>query len=398
MSLVNTLRLAIKNVFDNFSRFIMTALAIILLSIIIITLSNVSYYYKKNLDKNLLQSINESGTEISFSVYSDKNSKKLDQLNGEDIEKFVAKATELNIISECKLQLKSNKHMGFLDNSENSIYLDPYIPGVTMYGGNPTFIKGENWDNINDDNFGIWISESESRDYGINLLDTINLTLYGNKHEFVVRGIVDTDKISYINYKYFDISEITIYGYENQYDDLSIIKSLNNLKEIGFTDGSYISGFTLTEYSQTRHMFLITLGVFAFLILLCIIFSFGCINNTLKISVESNNRSIGILKALGMKNKNLYFYVFSQVEIIIIISTLAATLLSYIIAKFSLGFILDNIFQFWDITYYVIIKNFNFLLPLLNILIMTVVVVLGAYKTLFSYFNNDSISIINGVL
>ncbi|MFA6866893.1 MAG: FtsX-like permease family protein [Clostridia bacterium] len=389
MKTTSIIKLASKNLYQNFSRSILTLISIILLSIVIMTLCNLSYYYKENGVKNILDYNKEYGIEVNLGIgYDNRGNAKIEKLDNAHITEFVEGTEKLNILYEYKFAWKY-LNLG-------SMNVVPYLGGATAFEGNPPLISGEYWKSEDRGQNFIWIEKEISQSQNLKIDDIMTATMNDSDYEFIVKGIVDDD-VNYIDYKYFDIKRISIYDKVNKYENLSISRKLEKFKETAHAN-TQIGGYTINCYHETKFMVLFIAGVCGFLTLLCILLSIGCILNTLKISIEDNNNSIGIMKALGMRNSKIYQYILAQVGILIIIGTLIATFIAWLIAKLTLSKQLAILLEFigYNISNH-IITGFYFLVSLFNILILALFVSLGSLKMLRKYFRKNAIIIMQEV-
>jgi ABC-type lipoprotein release transport system permease subunit len=385
--------LAAKNLYHNFSRSLLTLLSITLLSIIILTMCNLSYYYNLNNDTDLDNEIKENGIEVSLAVDCDnKGNCIIERLPQEDIVDFIEKTKELNIFQEYSFYYRNSGNCYFEDTGRCINFKPCLVEELMILEGKPDVISGEYW---TEEDFGqdyIWLSEEVSLAQNKMVGDAVTVNIYGTSCNFIVKGIVDEN--CYIDYKYLFLNSVTVIDDVNDYD-ISIIKTLKTLKKTEYENAS-VEGITLEIYNFSVFYKLFVIGICMFLTLLCILLSMGCILNTLKISIEDNDTTIGIMKALGMRNRSIFLYIISQIFIIVIIATILSTFISYLIAKFTLNIQLGIILEMFSYGASKII-GFNFLLPLLNIFILFVAVFLGSLKILKKYLKKDAITLIQEV-
>ncbi len=101
------------------------------------------------------------------------------------------------------------------------------------------------------------------------------------------------------------------------------------------------------------------------------------------------------MKALGMRNKDIYFYILSQTGLIVVIASFISALISWLIANFTLAEQIQIIYDiFGGYEGLKLRTGFNFLLPLLNIVILIVSITLGALKMLFRHFKRPPVVIL----
>ncbi len=59
--------------------------------------------------------------------------------------------------------------------------------------------------------------------------------------------------------------------------------------------------------------------------LVVLLLSIGCVANSIQITVEQNAQFFGVMKAIGMRNSNLYFIIYTQAVIIILATIITAS-------------------------------------------------------------------------
>lgn len=72
MRTTSIMRLSAKKFFNNFSNTVSTLITITLLSMVIMTLCNLGYYYKINTDADIINYNKENGIEVALYVETDK--------------------------------------------------------------------------------------------------------------------------------------------------------------------------------------------------------------------------------------------------------------------------------------------------------------------------------------
>ncbi|MEG1646958.1 MAG: FtsX-like permease family protein [Clostridia bacterium] len=140
--------------------------------------------------------------------------------------------------------------------------------------------------------------------------------------------------------------------------------------------------------------FNIALGLCVTLILITFLLCIGCMLNSLKINIENNLQLIGILRALGMRNKDINIFFIFQIVLLTVIGTLIAMFFAWIIGLFSLkfliNFVLEMIFNSFST---IVVTGFNFLFSLCNILIL-IFLSFMSFLMLRNYFKKSIISIL----
>ncbi|HHU43120.1 MAG: ABC transporter permease [Bacillota bacterium] len=384
-------QLAAKDLFQNFSRSILLLITATILSVVILTLINFAYYFYRTSKDFVMDIIKTQGVEatieVSYVVYRINDIENY-YLKDSDLDDFIEKTQEMGILYEYEFD-----SIGFGFYSEEEVTLRPYLGGKEMYDGNPPLVDGAYWQTDDIGMNHIWISNALANTHGLGVGDRISLNI--NKaanREFIIKGVVESEE-SYIDYHFLDISSLTVFDRVNEYQNLSVAKEIKKISKE--TDTIIIGGLTYIVYTEHLYTTLVIAGIIAFLTLLCILLSIGSVLNTMKISIINSNRFIGIMKALGMRNKDIYFYILSQTGLIVVIASFISALISWLIANFTLAEQIQIIYDiFGGYEGLKLRTGFNFLLPLLNIVILIVSITLGALKMLFRHFKRPPVVIL----
>lgn len=336
---------------------------------------NFCIYFKKTTDANILYNINKYGTSISFSIKNDSDDNPLlKKIETQHITSFIEKAEELNLIMHCSLTYEE---------IISDIPLSPFIGGYDKIA----VVKGNNFSLQDRQKNHIWLSEEYSASEGINVGDIVTINIKRATQEFIVKGITNSSD-AYIDYSYFDITKVVVTNDQTQYNNYSIILDILALQKTA------PKNTIISEGSMFYSAFYFVLGVSIFLTIFCILFSLGSVLNTLKINIEDNDYSIGIMKSLGIKKGALLLYISTQIFIIIVISTVIATIFSWILTTSTLDMQLSAIGKIFAYEVSVIRSGFSFLLPLLNLFILFIVLLLGSLKMLKKYITKNVIEIV----
>ncbi len=89
----------------------------------------------------------------------------------------------------------------------------------------------------------------------------------------------------------------------------------------------YFSNEFLKESRMMRIIGLVILGIMVILAFLILLLSIGSVANTIIISVDKNRKFIGLMKAMGLKNKGVNSIVYKEALITILIGVVLATCL-----------------------------------------------------------------------
>lgn len=388
MKLIDTFRLSMRNLMNNFAHSMLAIVSITILFALIMTIANFCWVFSINTDKNIIESINQSGANLSVSV-SQNSSVRID--NG-DIDKLI-KFAKNNSIDDY-YRMSSDSKLASIN--EASIELKPYIGGLqsqseyTIYEGEPWQIEDDNQDNI-------WLSKAHCNKLNVGIADTVSIKFRNQKDEikYTIKGI--TNHYSYIDYRYFEATSITIGEYASSYSKMSELKQLQNEFE-----GLAFSSTDYTIYGSYEHP-VRTIGGFVYgLCIALIAFSIGVsivtLLNTLNISIKKNNETLGIMKSLGVKNRNMNQYITLQIGILLVIGTVFATIIASLIGFFAIGSSMEALMGllFMEMQAVAVTTTFSFLLPLITLIAAGSIVFLSAIPMLRRYVKQDAIQIIKG--
>lgn len=390
MKIVDNFRLAWRNISHNLMHFILTIISITMLSVLIMTIANFCWYFHINANENDLKSINAEGASLSVATppYSNVT------INLTYLKEFADLANELNIDQNCIMNT-------ILDAA-------PIYHGETYFNAQPYFgrfsfenaelIEGELWTKDDEGKNHIWLTGTVAAETNAKIGDIFKLRLVkgGFDTDFTVKGIIDGYN-NYIDVKYFPIRSMTIYKNNPDYKNYNEINALKNpLNRFIKTHSDLSIGSNFTETFSEGIGGLIY-GLCAALILIAVGICLVCVLNTLKISIENNNASLGLMKALGTKNKNMKTYILFQIGIIVIISSLIAALISCLIGYCAFGTPMEIIMNmiFTNLAEVSVTAGFWFALPFINIALIGGIVAVASVPMLKRYMSIDAIKIIN---
>lgn len=403
MKVVDTVRLALRNLINNASHFILSLMSIILLSVLVMTLANFCWTLSENIKKNDINALNENGVYISISVRQNSpNSLTLtDQYAFAD---FVEEqGLEGNFgTNSADPKYKIYYGSGNYDYLEIQPYFGRFSPDREL-----ELIKGENWTKADEGKPHIWLSQDIANKLGVSSIDDKLIFANGISEseniEFTVKGII-AGNINYVDIEYFDIKSMSITSQALQikkYGEItalrknvhSFMKSLN----VGagkITDTKIYGNFMDSPADEIAGF---VYGICAALIAVSIGVCLVSVLHTLETNIENNNNSLGLMKALGTKNRDMKAYIFTQIMILIVVATVIAMLISCLISYVALTTPMQVLMEmiFTDTVAVSASTGFWFVLPILNIVFLGGVVGLSSIPMLRRYMKLDAIKIIN---
>ncbi|MEG2084451.1 MAG: FtsX-like permease family protein [Clostridia bacterium] len=406
MKILSIFKMSYKNLFNNFMRSALVFTTIVLLSIVIIFFSNFCYFLKVSINENILKEVNSNGINAKISALQSDTS-----LSTNDVSHFINDMEDLKIFEEYSILVEDIiAHTG--DSCE--LKLSGYIANSAS-NLKPIITLGKHWTAEDTGKNNIWLSSVEAKKLNLTVGDTIlvsyNFNDFGKdninsakyfKKDFLIKGIVDST-YSFIDYSFLPIKEISFSLSNPQYKNLDVILKLNKLDKMAqkaYNGGSngvffnHIKSDVKSLYKFSMEFFNIALGLCVTLILITFLLCIGCMLNSLKINIENNLQLIGILRALGMRNKDINIFFIFQIVLLTVIGTLIAMFFAWIIGLFSLkfliNFVLEMIFNSFST---IVVTGFNFLFSLCNILIL-IFLSLMSFLMLRNYFKKSIISIL----
>lgn len=403
MKLMDTVRLALRNLINNASHFVLSLMSIILLSVLVMTLANFCWTLSENIKKNDISTINENGVYISIAVrHNSPNSLALtDQYAFAD---FVEEQGLLGSFESNSADPKYKIYYG--SGSYDYLEIKPYF-GRFSSDRELELIKGESWTKADEGKPHIWLSQEIANKLGVSSIDDKLIFANGISEsgniEFTVKGII-TGNINYVDIGYFDIKSMSITSQALQikkYGEItalrknvhSFMKSLN--VGVGNITDTKINGNFMDSPADEIAGFVY--GICAALIAVSIGVCLVSVLHTLETNIENNNNSLGLMKALGTKNRDMKAYIFTQIMILIVVATVIAMLISCLISYVALTTPMQVLMEmiFTDTVAVSASTGFWFVLPILNIVFLGGVVGLSSIPMLRRYMKLDAIKIIN---
>lgn len=403
MKLMDTVRLALRNLINNASHFVLSLMSIILLSVLVMTLANFCWTLSENIKKNDINTINENGVYISIAVrHNSPNSLALtDQYAFAD---FVEEQGLLGNFESNSADPKYKIYYG--SGSYDYLEIKPYF-GRFSSDRELELIKGESWTKADEGKPHIWLSQEIANKLGVSSIDDKLIFANGISEsgniEFIVKGII-TGNINYVDIGYFDIKSMSITSQALQikkYGEITALRqAVNKFNKALTNSASNVTETTVGGpfmYSPADEIAGFVYGICAALIAVSIGVCLVSVLHTLETNIENNNNSLGLMKALGTKNRDMKAYIFTQIMILIVVATVIAMLISCLISYVALTTPMQVLMEmiFTDTVAVSASTGFWFVLPILNIVFLGGVVGLSSIPMLRRYMKLDAIKIIN---
>lgn len=401
MKFVDVIRLAWRNLINNFTHFGLSLLSIVMLSVLVMTACNFCWNCHVNIDKNVVNETNQEGAFVAVKnpkkTYSGFNDDGYDEsylLTSEEISDFVDLADELNIDTYCQIRGINIAEPAYVDNE--SIQICPYI-GRFKPKKNFNIIDGEMWSKEDEGKDYIWLTELLGKSVGdtvevnfVDKYDTITKTV-----AFTIKGITD-DFYSYVDIKHCEVRSIAVYNPKPEYKTAGEISKIVNIvkkSDNKHPNATFTTNLEHSAYELGEFIYGLMAAIIALSLGVCLV----CIVNTLKISIEKSNGTLGVLKALGMKSREMKEYVLIQIGFLIVVATLIAVVVSCLISYLALSgpsaILMTMIFS--QLATPVSTTTFWFVLPIINIIVLGLAVGISAIPMLNKYTKRDAIKIMS---
>lgn len=395
MKLIDTMRLAMRNLINNASHFVLSLLSIVLLSVLVMTLANFCWTLNTNIQQNDLTMLNENGLDINISTGNVNMSR---NMTVEEQYSFANFVEELGIEGTYHTDYDARKYLRY-EGLDYTVL--PYF-GRFKPNSNFNIIEGEMWTKADEGQPHMWIDKEFADKYGIQLNDTVKFTESGTEYEFVIKGITDA-YYGYVDFKYLNIwfysINLDLPNFKS-YSEIATLKNIVNKYNSGLeqpdkqnkivVDGNFMEsvagGIAVFVYIICALLIAVSIGV-------CLV----TVVHTLQTNIEKNNNSLGLMKALGTKNRDMKSYILTQIIILILAGTIIAMLISCLISYFLLAKPMEILMGmvYTEIVALSSTTSFWFVLPIMNAVLLGGVVALSSIPMLRRYMKIDAIKIIN---
>ena len=257
-------------------------------------------------------------------------------------------------------------------------------------------IAGEELDEEADGKDYIWLAENAGEDFAVG--DSIDV----NGKTYLVKGIVK-GRNSYVDYRNFDnIARINIVKPDG-FEDISEVKKLSELLEEctieygKIDDNPLVMGSDAVSSYDSLHKFRLGVdGIYSFLIAIGMLLNLAGMVNSIKLNSLANRRSWGLLKAMGLRAKNIWCYYMAVWSVYVVVGTIIATVVSATVLHFCM---LDVLTALFDVVYFTsdkFILGFNALFALVALVVMEIVCALVAWRASSRINRVDATILIRG--
>ncbi len=439
MKFIDRYKLSLHNIKNNKSRSILTTIIVYIISLLIMTILCIGISFSNNMTSIIKEYYQSSDEPIQTEYYLYENLG-----DGKVLNKQVYDALDQKIMLH-----KSIIDYSIYHNDYNQTYAisDHRFPINYYY----EIIEGSNVSSLDTNTNAVLVSTSFANEYynqtGIKLNpgDEIEYQLeyiipssgeynYITKNmSFKVKGIyklkeMDVSSYGYyakplkdsadliidVNYMFNNVKDFyaqsAIYYYTVTRTNFSNEELLDKLdafvKDISSvlpkpSDRDSVSCSALNDMKMTNVIGIAVIGIASFLCLILILLSIGSLANTIMISVDKNKKFIGLLKALGLNEKDLKSTIKLE-SITTIVSGIILAFLTIFIFKGSLSnlntIIINSMFSDYlrEIDY-VTVFNLPIYVPIIVLLFFVAFTLLFARESMSKIAKTDPMSVISEV-
>ena len=372
MKLIDRIKLAIHNLWHNKSRSLLTIVIVFVVSTLILIIMLMGINFFRNLNKLQQRAISTSVPSVYFYKYKNDGERDMQtHFDVEDIDFVLEKSRKYQAVNHSMSfeksqnfmyhpllnQKLSNNYIAQLYNSSLNASMTTNLVSFAFPNNNQKrLVDGRIW-SINDVGLNnIWVNSSfvrdqESKGKIIRIGEVVWLhsratstvtNPVGSFHSqsFIVQGIIDDNldgsnvyiDLTYISRNYpLDVIanriQLDFYPPKREYKFDEVYNAIDDFtKEVRISLESKSSDqFIIKSASElmdqlkiTKLISIIVVGLSVMLSILILLLSIGSIANTIVISVDKNKKFIGLLKAIGLKQKEVVNVV--QIEAIFTIS------------------------------------------------------------------------------
>lgn len=389
MKFFDSLKIALHNLWQNKSRTVLTIIIVLVVSALIMAMVLIGTNFMDNNERMLKQMLDTEGASYNLdSVWHD--SRPTEALPEAEIVLEAARNHPGGVdYSGVKFSDSSNIDGGKgleirLDERQymNNLVCADFALGM---GGSRVaeVLEGRAWSAADNESRGLWVSEELVRSFAesggsLTVGDTVPLTFRQTVTKISYDGrwsteILRTDTVDYTVLGVFDIPETERYVYPNPAQAYisvwPVLETYGSELAIGYIDvgffrdpadynyrdaqkamqafvdevngkippnvnsrGQETARFRnsfLYESLAMRMAGLLILGILILLAFLILLLSIGSVANTIIISVDKNRKFIGLMKAMGLKNKGVKQIVYKEAIVTVIIGVALATALIF---------------------------------------------------------------------
>lgn len=329
MKFFDRYRLSLHNINNNRSRSILTTIIVYVISLLLTAIIAIGISFSSNLNEIMKAYYSNCNTAVytAYNNYSNEDllgSDKYDDvfdvvMEHEDAITYTTHQTSIqgDIIFQDhrfpitkQIELLEGRLPTASDENTNKVLVSADYANLYYLNNNIVLKPGSKFEYsvyyYNYDNGGNYVVEFEV--IGIFMLSDSNDNMLESNTEVIadLQYILSTNDDIYVKqlHYYYDVSKIEFSINELRNRMISFEKDLKNV--VGERENTfYVFGDAASELQSMQLMSIIVIAIAFIFTLVLILLSIGSLANTIMISVDKNKKFIGLLKALGLNEKDL---------------------------------------------------------------------------------------------
>lgn len=340
-------KISCKNMMNNKLRTLLVWFMLFIMSTIVLVILSTGVGMIDFFNDNLNEGIH-TYQDITFEYKEDKKGEQIDIFKFDEIEQIE------NLIAKKLPQLKvikiycegDNGHLR--ENTAHDITITDMRHNM-FFDQQDYMVSGRMWTENDRNTARVWINQAYANEYKVSVGDKIDIKLtIGQSTSKLypdIFGIIKDDAIPGKNQK--EPNVFCDYAFmHNQGAKFTKIQFMEPMSGEGLNYDSWkaLKSFTnkYNEYDRTTKngiavyssssdfdlMYYIMLAIIFLMVIISVVvllLSIGCVANSIQITVEQNAQFFGVMKAIGMRNSNLYFIIYTQAVIIILATIITAS-------------------------------------------------------------------------
>lgn len=452
MGFFDTFKMALHNLWHNKSRTILTVVIVFVVSSLIMAMCLLGTNLLENQDRANKVMFDKTGTEYRLQI---KSQQKMGGIEQEEMQSIMELSREYKDVVDCFAFTMEGLNIVYPFEDNTNSYEEMFMFADTNFMLDDDFYvsEGRIWNEADNETQGIWINEQIAKKYITNgvsckvgetidvgfiaqeqfnnngsyepFYGSIPLKIMGvlsntketnrNKKSFMPLGVLKSlqENIPFtLKARPYDMSfkfapEKGKYDFNSLYSRMqSYEKSVNTLIGPGKDSGGEgkVKRFNC-DFLETMQMSvfigLAIMGVIGILAFIILLLSIGSVANTIIISVDKNKKFIGLMRAMGLKQKGVGRMVRYEASIQILLGVGLATLLMLALSPVMLSVIESLMggmfFMMLDPSEFTVLYSLTFYIPIITFAAFVLMAILFSKGAIGKMGKADVMSIMSEV-
>lgn len=435
MKFFDRYKLSLHNIKNNKSRSILTTIIVFVISILMIFILSIAISFSKNYNEIVMTYFQKSGEDITIEYYGygENDTYHLDLTEYEKIKNVINEHEET--ISYSKYEVENYYEVGFQNHrfaKTNDIEIvegtnatrehentskvlistdfvqQYYETNNIVLKPNSTFEYVVSYDRGNDEYGNSLLKEYKLNLEVIGIFKHLNVEndffYYGQTNDIImdIEYFLSTVEEAYISsFVYHYLATNTNFNKEEFVNNLQAVT--DKLNDIIPKRGSYesVNSVALSDIKLSNLLSVIIIVLASFLCLILILLSIGSLANTIMISVDKNKKFIGLLKALGLNERDLKSVIKMESITTIVFGVILAFIALYVFKEqvaYLNELLISSMFSFYlvDIDYKITF-DFYIYVPIIVLIFFIVFTLLFARSSMSKIGKLDPMAVISEV-